>query len=428
MGSRNFYLYPRKNGVLYAQLILPDGRTVWRSTKTKNRDDAAAIVGSWLTEGVPVIKGKVKKPLNEAADYVAVMKFIKNSDIAVEQAIEIATELKKRKLINFSTVSFFQNNQNFIEFLYSFWDHEKSLYLRDKRAHGKNITLRSCIDTKNLIRKNWESYFEEKTLSEITRNELREFGINLKERLAGKTVNNILRVGITALKWAYQEKMIFEDVTAGLGGFIGGEKKRGILTEAEIKKLEDIQYWKDKKSYVAFRLASTSALRNGECLALRREDIGDGILHVRHNYNYIDGLKCPKNGEERLVYILPEVRTLLIELLEENPHKKSPEQFIFYSIVNHDKPCYVNLFTDNFHRALKKAGIVLNGRKIDFHSLRHYVATMWADKTGDLRQVAKVTGHKDMKMAERYSDHIEEEAIAEMGKTAALILQFKQGA
>jgi integrase len=61
---------------------------------------------------------------------------------------------------------------------------------------------------------------------------------------------------------------------------------------------------------------------------------------------------------------------------------------------------------------------------LDLHSLRHYVATAWANKTGDLRQVAKVTRHKDLKQAARYSDHAFEREVAEMGKTAENILNF----
>jgi hypothetical protein len=46
--------------------------------------------------------------------------------------------------------------------------------------------------------------------------------------LAGKTVNNIMHIAATALKWAYLEKIIPEDITSGLGGFAGGGKRRGL--------------------------------------------------------------------------------------------------------------------------------------------------------------------------------------------------------
>jgi hypothetical protein len=45
-----------------------------------------------------------------------------------------------------------------------------------------------------------------------------------------------------------------------------------------------------------------------------------------------------------------------------------------------------------------------------------------------MRQVAKVTRHKDLRQAARYSDHTFEREIAEMGKTAEKILGFAKDA
>jgi integrase len=220
--------------------------------------------------------------------------------------------------------------------------------------------------------------------------------------------------------------MIPEDITKGVGGFVGGGKKRDILTDSEIEKLKDIKYWDNKKAYAAFRLASTSALRSGEVRAIKREDIGEHILYIRNSYNRVDGLKSTKNGEERTVYLLPDVRSLLLELLDEIPELNDSKQYVFYSDIDPKMPCSDMHFLRHFKRAIKNAGIELSGRKIDFHSCRHYVITKWANGTGDLRQAAKVGGHKDIKQTANYADHINEQEVIEMGKTAANILQFRQ--
>jgi integrase len=425
--ARNFYLYKRQNGVYYAELSFNNSRII-KSTKIKDRDQAASIVGRWLIEGIPVHKTKIKKTVNELMDFNAVMRYIEKSDIDADQAMVIAQTLKKRGVLSIGFSAAKYGKQNFIKFLYEFWDYDNSLYLKDKRAHGKSVTRRTCTDVKRIIKRNYEPYFESKTLADITRNDLRNFGLELRERLAGKTVNNIMHIAITALKWAYLEKLIAEDVTFKISGFSGGGKKRDTFTIAEIEKLKDFQYWENKKAYAAFRLASTSALRNGECLALRRIDIGDNVLYIRHGYNHIDGLKAPKNGEERTAYIFPEVRGLLLCLLAENPHKTAPEQFVFFSDVNPAAPVHTGLFSKQIRKAVVNAGIKPEGRKLDFHSLRHYVATQWADKTGNLRQVAKVTGHKNIAQAERYADHQNESEMIRLGKKAANILSFKKQA
>jgi integrase len=440
MHSRSFYLYKRKDGTIYAEILDPKtgARVCYRSTGTKDKVDAAAKVGRWLESGIP---GRIKqsRTVEATVGLASILKAIeKTTDLDKSGALKIAQALKKRGLLAVGISPTGHGNNNFIQFLYNFWDYDKSLYLRDRRAHGKNTTKRTCVDFKRIIKREWEPYFEDKSLSDITRESLREFGLVLRESgLASKTVNNCLQPGITALKWAYHEKWIPENVTEGLGGFQGGGKKRDILTKAEAAKLlDDDQYWKEgrkdrqessEKVYAAALLAATSALRSGECRALRREDIGDKLVYIRHGFNIEDGLKSTKNGEERTIYLFVKVRALLLSLLEKNPHTdiEPAKQFVFWSAYP-DKPISPKTILKYLHAAVDRAEIDLAGRKIDFHGLRHYVATKWADKTGDLRKVALVTGHKDLKQAARYSDHVDEETIIKMGKKAESILSFSK--
>jgi integrase len=275
-----------------------------------------------------------------------------------------------------------------------------------------------------MIKREWEPVFSGKMLSEITRQDLRNFGIALRKRLSGKTVNNVVLPGRVALRWAYNEKMIPEDITAGLGGYSGDGKKRGILTDGEMEKLRDAGYWENKKAYCAFMLSSTSAMRLGECLALRREDIGEKVVYIRHNWNIHDGLKKPKNGEERRGVLLPEIRALLLELLAENPTTEDGGQFIFFSDITPEKPCSDYLLTLYFKKAVENAKIDISGRNVSFHSLRHYALTAWVNKTGDIRKAQKAGGHKTLAQTEAYADHVHEKEIADMSEEAANILNF----
>jgi len=56
-----FLSISKKKRFYYAQIAIDSGM-VWKSTKTTNRDTAAAIVGRWLVEGFPVNKTKAKNP------------------------------------------------------------------------------------------------------------------------------------------------------------------------------------------------------------------------------------------------------------------------------------------------------------------------------------------------------------------------------
>ena len=75
---------------------------------------------------------------------------------------------------------------------------------------------------------------------------------------------------------------------------------------------------------------------------------------------------------------------------------------------------------------MKNAGIELNGRKIDCHSLRHYCGKKWDEATGDIKKVSKVLGHKTLAMSAHYANHTSEAEILQMGDQAANIFKFRK--
>ena len=405
---------------------------------------AHEIAAGWIHKGIPKQKrGRTpvyKKPVTQLLDAAiglhSILKAIEmTDDLDQVGAMEIAFALKARGLLTLGTSPAEQGNEDFIKFLREFWDYDKSLYLKDRRAHGKSITIRTCADNQATIKRDWEPYFRGKRLAEITRRELKLFGIALKERgIAGKTVNNRILVGTQALRWAYLEKMIPEDVCEGLGGFVGGGKKRDILSMEETAELFIEKHWNDKMAYIAALLAATSGLRSGEIRALKRADIGDELfavktksgetknvylLHINHGWNYKDGLKAPKNGEADTVHLLPEIRELLLELLETNTHKiETSEKFIFWGIRK-DRPCGPQRLLKGLHRAIKDAKIDVTGRKIDMHSFRHLSGSELVKATGDIRKVQKALRHKSVKATQIYIDHEAASDIAATGAIAA---------
>jgi integrase len=411
--------------------------------KAKSFAEATEIAAGWVHNGIPKRRrGRApvyEKPVTQSPQALtglaAILKALEDtSDLDQTGAMEIARALKAKGLLTLGTSPASKGNRDFIEFLKEFWDYDKSLYLKDRHAHGKDITLRTCADNLAAIKSSWEPYFAGKKLAEITRQDLKLFGIAMSEQVAGKTVNNRLLVGTKALRWAYLEKMIPEDVTEGLGGFAGGGKKRDILTMGETAELFNEKHWDDKMAYVAAMLAATSGLRSGEIRALKAADSGDVLysvktesgetrdvylLHVRHGWNYKDGLKLPKNNEEGTVHLLPEIRELLLDLLKTNPHNiEDSEKFIFWGIKK-NRPCGAQRPLKGLHHAIKEAKIDLAGRKVDLHSFRHLSGTALVKATGDIRKVQNALRHKSVKATQIYVDHEAASDIAETGAIAA---------
>jgi integrase len=78
-------------------------------------------------------------------------------------------------------------------------------------------------------------------------------------------------------------------------------KKRGILTDAEVKEVLQPKHWEDKRAYYASIVAMTTGMRQGEIQALRptaiEEDEEGDLIVIRNSWNSIDKIKSTKNGE-----------------------------------------------------------------------------------------------------------------------------------
>ena len=354
----------------------------------------------------------------------SILEAIKKADLDQGGAMSIVNALRERDLIDFSVTITGAGREKLIPFLLQFWNMEVSPYLRDKTAHGRKITLSYCRAAIQKVRCHWQPRFGDNiSINNVTRSELREFSLFLREKgLACNTVNNIMMVGTTALKWAHIEGLIPSDPSAGLTTFTGDKIPRDILTEKETEALFKIK-WGDKRAHTAALLSLTTGLRSGEIRALRKNDIGDGMLHITHSWNNFEGLKCPKNGETRVVPLLPQVRAMLLQLLQETPHRESGNPFVFYS-GNPQKPCSANLFLRYFHLACRSLSahtpffIDFEKRKLDFHSFRHSFSTRMAERM-EGHKVAKITGHKSEAAARIYQWHVTARILSEMENATA---------
>ena len=207
-----------------------------------------------------------------------------------------------------------------MSFLYHFWDYEQSPYVREKLAYGHSIGRRHCYEQAKRLH-HWRDFFGENTdPRDVTRDQLKEFQLYLRDKkLAAKTVNMIVAADTVALGWLAEQGVLGSDPATGLRKFSGRPKQRGILTPEQVQSLVAVD-WPDNRARVGNLVAMTTGLRSGEVIALRLDDIGEDRVHVRSSWSFADGLKKPKNGEEREVPFLPAIRDELLQLAKENPH------------------------------------------------------------------------------------------------------------
>ena len=363
-----------------------------------------------------------------------ILKAIKKTDLNSEDAARIVNALRERGLIDTAAVQAAamrtgEDSVLLTEFLETFWDYHASPYVREKLAHRHSIGKRHCYESMNRVRRYWFPAFPGKKIKDLTKADLKAFSLSLAEKgLAPGSINKIVTCGSTALGWAAKEGIIPLDPAEGLMKFTAPPRKRGVLTPEEAAAVFAVR-WKDKRAYTGNLLAITTGMRSGEILALKKSDVSERTLYVRRSWSALDGLKSTKNGEERKVPLLPEVREKLLELLRENPHHAA-DPFVFYGLLE-NRPMDNKMLLDGLKAACGTAGIDARARGIVFHSHRHYFAARMADKmTAD--QITRVTGHKSLAVFERYADHVIEENIEEVGRVGAEvfgnILQFRKGA
>jgi integrase len=445
---RTYYLHTRHNGIFYAELVDPrtGNKLAARSTGTRERDAALLVVAKWLEVGFPERnEAAAPRRLEDVFDLEGILRAIRKTELSVDDAMKIVKVLKERELVEIAVLPKDEGAVDFIEFLKAFWNYDSSDYVRERKSQGYHIGRTHCEYNLRNIKKYWEPFFKGKILNSITRKDLRKFSKYLsnqtielrgKKRISGaaanylssKSISNIFLSGITALNRAFTEEMIPVNVGYRVVKVAVKTKKRGVLTPDEAGKIFSSE-WESKESFAGNLLSCTTGMRRGEVAALRKSDIGDGFVNIRHSWNKKEGLKGTKTEEERKVPLLPEVKTELMKLLDKNPYEEAADPFVFYGSTS-EKPLDADIFVHGLKAVCAKEGINTEERNIVFHSHRHYFAARMSDYM-TAEQVRRMTGHKTLSVLKGYADHAIEENLQEASVISAnifgKILDFNSG-
>ncbi len=438
---RRFSVYKRSNSpYYYCQIKNPKtGKYLPpKSTGKVDEDEALLVVADWIKYGMPQ-KGQ-RRNFEDIFMFSSFMSYVESSTITEKDASRIVNVLKNKGLIE--SVIFTSDGpdtQPLIPFLKTFWNFEKSPYVKEKHSYGQKIGQRHCYEQSKRL-SHWEEYFIDFRIKDVDKQALKEFQFYLSEKgLAPKTINHVLSAGLTAFKWMYEDEKIKTDPGHGLKKFSGESESRGILTTEETKKLFTLE-WKDERARIGNLVACTTGLRAGEVLAIKPENIGDDLLYVKHSFSRIEDLKDTKNHEEGIVPLVPIVREELLKLSKKNTF--GTNGYIFYS-ESPDKPMSQNILRRGLEDALiklragnnpnedqsKEAIKYWEERNVLFHSWRHYYATHLAERV-DLRTAQIAMRHKTEAMTKHYSNHVQTERMKEIaaavGDAFGNIIEFSR--
>ena len=285
---RPFYLSTNSSGYYVVAFSNKETgkRTNYKSTHTKNYNEAIRIAMKWYAEGVPVKRGHdventaeldVSNILNRLTEAEAKTLYemigakfgfsasVQVAPLPVHTPVQIVVntipsepaETPKKKVVVVHKKNALADSgmipaeiankvyeplnpectMNLCEFLHNFWTPEKSEYIKNKRAHKKSIGDYHCKEMYNMVNRYWLPFFgEDFTVGELTEQYLEDFLQELANfrHLKGATINHARTCGATALKWLKNKKIIHSDPMANVEAFSKSDATpRGIPTEED---------------------------------------------------------------------------------------------------------------------------------------------------------------------------------------------------
>lgn len=209
---------------------------------------------------------------------------------------------------------------------------------------------------------------------------------DMRGHYAAGTINKTIGTIKAALKIAYRQRIIHEDLSIRIERLPENNQRHIYLSIEQVKSLASNA---SAQVQAAIWIALLTGCRRGEILKLTKPDIGETSLRIRAGNT--------KTLRERNVPIVAALRPWL---------EFVPLQITFEGLKT------------GFDRARKKAGIDAN-----FHDLRHSCASLLINMGIPLEVVRDILGHTTIKTTERYAHlHVDRQSEA-LNKLSAAVLK-----
>ena len=252
------------------------------------------------------------------------------------------------------------------------------------------------------ITKNLKACFGQMMISGMVRRDIERYvakrkGDGVKPTTINRELALLKHILRKAVDWDYLE----------INPASGVKHQRVEVPEFSILTEEEMDRFIDKASphlRTIFILALNTGMRRGEIFRLewRDVDFDQGIITVRK----------PKNYETRYIPMNASVRDALAtqprRIVVDSEATGRVERRACPYVFSNDDGSPLKAIDTGFQASLNRAGITKHFR---FHDMRHTFASHLVMKGVDMRTVAKLMGHKDIKQTMRYAhlapDHLQ---------------------
>jgi site-specific recombinase XerD len=237
----------------------------------------------------------------------------------------------------------------------------------------------------DVLRVHLKPFMGKKLLSEITRRDVEQYTATRKgEGASPFTVNRELCLIKNMLRKAVDWEYLEASPAAGVRQMRAEAREFHFLSEEEMDRFIEAAPAYLKALFV---VALNTGLRRGELFRLAWEDVDfeQGFITVRQTKNY----------EPRYV----PMNALVRQALQGHPRRIVQGKVCPLVFSNEDGTEYQNI-DKGFRATLRRAGVTKHFR---IHDMRHTFASHLTMKGVDLRTVAKLLGHRDIKQTMRYA-------------------------
>jgi len=313
----------------------------------------------------------------------------------------------------------------FAEYAATFWDWEKSEYLKERRKR-RNLTQSYADKNKKTAENILVPYFGKMKLDAITGKEIDKWlDYLISKKYKNSTANGFYGSLQTMLKWAVKKHLINRDPFNDVEKLLQEQSEKKIITRDEFKALfsEDwARVWNnDFLMCTAHKLAGLTGIRCCEILGLRGEYVFDDHIYICAQHDEIYGYRETKTKTKHHIPVTGEVIADLKKLMELNG------QGYVFSQTGGDKPVNRNYIYNGLRKALQNIGISekeIDERGLNVHAWRHFCNTEMQKGGLTVKEVQAVTGHKTEKMTEHYT-HFNPMEFGEVPEIQAELLKKK---
>lgn len=253
-------------------------------------------------------------------------------------------------------------------------------------------------------------FFKGRMIRECSKELIHDFATQLRAKgTPSQTIDQVIQLTKSMMANAVEWEYLQVNPVSKFPKFTKRITREEYWEEAEAIRFLDLM--RNAELFPLYFLAIKLGLRRGELAGLKWDVVNFSQNHisvcrVRDRYGLHDVTKTLK---KRDIPMNSEVRVMMQNLAAQ---RKSD----FVIAKSNGTPIDIQHAYRAFNRAQKDAGMA---RKIKFHDLRHTFASIFLMRNGNINALAKIMGHSQVTMTERYGHIAQNYVRSEMEKMAS---------